>query len=575
MKQSNQTFHDIFQGRKTAYGVNDNGKHYLIKSDVTPELMDKHLLGAISIGRIPIREDNTCKLGAIDLDDHKKGGVKKDFNYKKLIEKIKLLKLPLTVFKSKSGGAHCYLFLDKFYPARDVRHILKKLRYALGYNDNVELFPKQDKVSSNDYGNFINLPYKGGNSRVLINSEGKELNFDEGMEYASKRIFKLEQMKPYKILADKEFTDSRNERLFRAKQFFKKINPDDYENKVLELNKLYDNPLDENEVNATVLKEGAKDYWENPEQEELPKAKPYNMADYRALGIKKPTFIIERLFKDKSINYEFGPKGTGKTEFALGLANALARGKPFLDGKYDCPKPYPVLYVDFEMDSYDILERDIPYLKYYGGDAGDYFHLLNWEQQIEQNIPDIQGEAGQNFILGALEKQKELVGKPPLLIIDNLRSASGYDENDSNDWRPIGKWFLKLKGLKYPSLILDHTGYDESHMRGTSSKSDWSYVNMGLKSRRVKGNPNMVIDIFFDKARGLIPSETDKFAVEYDFNGKWSLTKGKQEVRDGELCAQIIELRKAEPKITQLKISEILEVSTGTISKLCKKLKDI
>ena len=159
------------------------------------------------------------------------------------------------------------------------------------------------------------------------------------------------------------------------------------------------------------------------------------------------------------------------------------------------------------------------------------------------------------------------------MVIDNLRSASGYDENDSNDWRPIGKWLLKLKGMGFPCLILDHTGYDESHMRGTSSKSDWSYVNMGIKSRRVKGNPNMVIDIKFDKARGLKPSETEPFAAEYDFKGNWGLTKAKREARDEELCIKIIELRKADPKIIQTKIADILGVSSGKVSTLMKIIK--
>ena len=385
----------------------------------------------------------------------------------------------------------------------------------------------------------------------------------------------MEELKPYYLLYLKDFPDGRNNKLFSAGNFLRKNFPkDDWKEKIRQLNKTYSEPLEEREIENTVISSiDKKLYASDEEPEETAKRQPmhYSMAEYRKLGIKKPNFIIADLIKDKSINFLFGPKGNGKTELALGFTNALARGKPFL--QYDCPKPYPVYYCDFEMDGYDIMERDEQYLNYYGSDAGDWFHLLNWEQQIDQNIPDIQGEEGQDFILTGLQEQKQLVGLPPLLVIDNLRSASGYDENDSNDWRPIGKWLLRLKGMGFPCWVLDHTGYDESHMRGTSSKSDWSYVNMGIKSRRVKGNPNMVMDIKFDKARGLKPSETEPFAAEYDFKGNWSLTKAKQEVVDGELCAQIIELRKADPKIIQSKISEILGVSTGKTSKLMKKIK--
>lgn len=572
----NQTFINLNRGLTDAYVLWDGKNYTTIHANLTDNHYTKHLEGKHSLGIVPITRDGNCRWAIIDDDSHKADKTKpiQKYNYKNLLKKLKLLGIVATVFKSKNGGAHIKLNFDKPYPAKKVRRYLKKIAYQI-CESSYDLLPKQDELGKEETGTCINLPYHNGNTRVVIDDEGNELNLQKGMEYESNRVVKLEDLEPFNLLSTADYPDGRNNKLHRVANFFKKNFPENWQDNTREYNKSLSTPLDATRLENTVIASVEKKLYANDkEPEEVPRARIYNMVAYRALGIKKPIFIIERLFKDKSINYEFGPKGTGKTEFALGLANALARGKPFLDGKYDCPKPYPVLYVDFEMDSYDILERDIPYQKYYGGDAGDYFQLLNWEVQVEQNIPDIQGEAGQNFILGALEEQKELVGKPPLLVIDNLRSASGYDENDSNDWRPIGKWFLKLKGLKYPSLILDHTGYDESHMRGTSSKSDWSYVNMGLKSRRVKGNPNMVIDIFFDKARGLIPSETDKFAVEYDFNGKWSLTKGKQEVRDGELCAQIIELRKADPRITQLKLSEILEVSTGTISKLCKKLKD-
>jgi hypothetical protein len=579
MKQSNQTFHDIFQGRKTAYGVNDNGKHYLIKSDVTPELMDKHLLGAISIGRIPIRENSTCKFGCMDLDDHKKGGVKKDFNYKKLIDKIKLLKLPLTVFKSKSGGAHCYLFLDKFYPARDVRHILKKLRYALGYNENVELFPKQDKVSSNDYGNFINLPYKGGNSRVLINSEGKELNFDEGMEYAAKRVFKLEQMKPYKILADKEFTDSRNERLFRAKQFFKKINPDDYENKVLELNKLYDNPLEEKEVNATVLKEGAKDYWENPEQEEIPsELNAYDVMEYRQLPIPKPEWILQGLIKEKTINIISAQKGTGKTEKAIGLMWAISKGLPFLhynpvdnDG---ISYAYPCAWIDGEMDPYDSIDRTTPYIETFGPPPKNYFQIINFALQKYQNIPDIKDEPGQKLILQHLKKQELQTGKKPLVCFDNLRSLSNYKENDSDGFRPIGLFLRNLRGLGYTVLVIDHSGKDASAgVRGTSSKTDWANVVLLLKAEGPKGQKFMKMRVSFDKARGLKPEQTADYVCQYDFKGNWTLATSDKELEEKVFIDRIKNVLKDFPDMSQEKIGKIVGCSTGKVNKLIQKIR--
>ena len=398
------------------------------------------------------------------------------------------------------------------------------------------------------------------------------LKVEEALQYIPTRVRPIKKLYVFNLLEAPSKSEGRNDRTWSYAAFAKK-HYKDWQDRVLKYNPVFNEPpLSETELRSTVLKSNEKTNYFGDDNEEAPKARSYNMEAYRALGIKKPNFIIERLIKEKSINFEFGPKGNGKTELALGFGNALARGKPIL--QYDCPEPYPVYYADFEMDGHDILERDEAYRKYYGGHAGDYFHLLQWEQQVDQNIPDIQGEVGQDFILGGLEQQRNIVGKPPLLILDNLRSASGYDENDSNDWRPIGKWLLKLKGLGYPSLVLDHTGYDETHMRGTSSKSDWSYVNMGIKSRRVRNNPNMVMDIHFDKARGLRPDETNKFAAEYDFKGNWVMTQSKREADDAELAAGVLKLRKEKPDITQKDMAKILDVSTGTMSRICKKMKE-
>ena len=162
-------FSEIFAGNTDGYGLYNDGKHIFVKKPVTKELYNQHLTGKISLGIVPIRADGKCKFGALDLDDHKKGGIKKDFDYVALLKKIKFLKLPLVVCKSKSNGAHCYLFLTEWTSAADVRHILKKMAYALGYErGKVEIFPKQEKLKSGESGSFINLPYHAGNTRVAV-----------------------------------------------------------------------------------------------------------------------------------------------------------------------------------------------------------------------------------------------------------------------------------------------------------------------------------------------------------------------------------------------------------------------
>ena len=192
------------------------------------------------------------------------------------MKKIKFLNLPLTLFKSKTGGAHAYLFLDKFYKAGDVRHILKKMSYALGYErDSVEIFPKQEKLQADESGNFINLPYHNGNTRVALDFEGNELKAREGLMYAHQNATNESNWSKFKVL-DWGKTTGRNDRTMCATAFFKK-HYDDWEQKVKDYNQLFnDPPLGEapkdspNRLENTVLKSNERKDYFNAELEEAP-----------------------------------------------------------------------------------------------------------------------------------------------------------------------------------------------------------------------------------------------------------------------------------------------------------------
>ena len=277
-----KAFAKIFSGLQRGYGLWSVSDGYDFKHHApTLETYLAHLEGKISLGIVPITDKGNCRFGVIDFDDHKKDKTKPVIpwtkaQYKKLTDKIKLLKLPLTVFKSKTGGAHCYLFLDKYYKAADVIHILKKFAYALGCERDVEIFPKQeslfDKKGNRGDGNFINLPYKGGNTRVLIDFEGNELNTSEAMLYASKRVTNESNWSKFKLL-DHGKPQHRNDRTFAAAVFLKH-HFKDWENKVHTYNELFnDPPLGKhpkdtpNRLEATILKSvRKKDYSSKPNE---------------------------------------------------------------------------------------------------------------------------------------------------------------------------------------------------------------------------------------------------------------------------------------------------------------------
>ena len=579
-KESVIQFQKLFTGLQRGYGIlRADGTYQYVKGQPTLQHYIDHLEGKISLGIVPITDKGNCRFAALDLDDHHNKPAGYKFDYKKLLEKIKFLKLPLTVFESKGGGAHTYLFLDQYYTADNVRHILKKFEYALGYErDSVELFPKQNELKPTDNGNFINLPYKGGNSRVLIDFEGNQLNAEEAMLYASKRLTNGENLTKFKLL-DHGKKQHRNDRTFAYSSFAKK-HYDDWKQKVKDYDQLFnDPPLGEapkdnpNRLDNTVLKSNEKKDYFDAELEEAPPTElvGYDISEYRVrTDITRPKFLVEDLMIEGSTNFTFGEKGKGKTEKVLGLINALSRGEDFM--QFGITEAHPCAFFDFEMHPFDTIARNEPYLKKYGGDPKkDYLHIIHWNDQKNRNFPDIASKEGQELILKYLQKIEKLTGKKPFCVLDNLRSASGYKENDADSWRPIGLWLKHLThGLNYTLDVVDHSGKNvEMEMRGTSSKADWANVCLQVLPEKRQGGL-MRIKVKYAKARGLRPDQTDDFVCQYDFAGNWTLGASDKEQEDEALKE---ELKKLIPKnLTQKAMAKELGKSAGKVNALIKEI---
>ena len=113
-----ERFKKIFQGLNVAYGqtiktneISEKGKHktksFTVKKVPTDDLWQAHLDGSDpALGIIPIREDSTCTWGCIDWDTY-------PLDHKKISLDLKSKQFPLTVFRSKSGGAHLFLFTSE------------------------------------------------------------------------------------------------------------------------------------------------------------------------------------------------------------------------------------------------------------------------------------------------------------------------------------------------------------------------------------------------------------------------------------------------------------------------------
>jgi len=199
---------DIFKGLESAYGatkitneIRADGKNevrsFTIKQPVTKELWDNHLKGSEpALGIVPINEDNECKWGCIDIDTY-------PFDHKKLITKIRQKNFPLIMFRSKSGGAHVFLFTKEFIPASLMRQKLQMMASALGYAK-AEIFPKQStiKAERGDIGNFLNMPYHGGDRtvRYAIGDDGESLTIENFIKEYDQYVQEEDQLREFLVV---------------------------------------------------------------------------------------------------------------------------------------------------------------------------------------------------------------------------------------------------------------------------------------------------------------------------------------------------------------------------------------
>jgi len=157
-------FINIFEGLSSAYGqfrkdnnrlaVKVEGKSFIEKKPVTKELWQNHLNGTgPNLGVFPLTREGTCKWGAIDIDVN-------NFDYEDLLNRIRKKKLPLIMFRSKSGRAHVYMFMKDFTPAQEVQLVMKKFAAKLGLGDLLDrIYPMQISLGKNDFGSWLNMPY--------------------------------------------------------------------------------------------------------------------------------------------------------------------------------------------------------------------------------------------------------------------------------------------------------------------------------------------------------------------------------------------------------------------------------
>ena len=186
-------FINIFEGLERAYGqfkkndkklsVKVEGRPWVEHKPLTKQLWENHLNGVGNrLGVFPLKDDGTCKWGAIDIDVN-------NYDYEDLLKNIRKFKLPLIMFRSKSGRAHVYMFMKEFTNAEEVQTVMKKFAGQLGLANILDrVYPMQTSLEDKKDGSWLNMPY---------------FNHEEGSTYAYTDEFEDATIEQFFELYDK------------------------------------------------------------------------------------------------------------------------------------------------------------------------------------------------------------------------------------------------------------------------------------------------------------------------------------------------------------------------------------
>ena len=285
-----QRFLLLFMGKENTYvrnmlpktkpekGVKVKTSITNVRGKVDADLMLSHLNGEFGVGICPVMTDGKCRAGVIDIDYYK-GKIRK------VLDIIRDYQLPLVPFRSKSGGLHCYLFLSRGVSAKTVRDTLNLIIKVFSLDkmygeEKVEVFPKQDKVTEEGFGNAVTLPYFNAEDpyTYLLDLDGNEVPFEEALNQIQKRLTTIEAVKealenlPYndappclqRILLSRlvggEDTGRNNFLFSFALYASKKYGLEGFASYVRELNNSFECPIEGSAVESTIASIKSKEY---------------------------------------------------------------------------------------------------------------------------------------------------------------------------------------------------------------------------------------------------------------------------------------------------------------------------
>jgi AAA domain len=235
--------------------------------------------------------------------------------------------------------------------------------------------------------------------------------------------------------------------------------------------------------------------------------------------VEPPVFLMGALVSTTSRVELVAPTGLGKTNFALALAAAIAAGRDFLHWK-GTGKPARVLYIDGEMPE-RLMQTRIKDAVSRLDAMPETLFILSREDFPE--MPPLNTEQGQQYINDVIE----IIGGVDVAFFDNIQALCVGTMKEEDSWQPVLPWIRDLTRRKIGQIWIHHTGLNETHGYGTSTR-EWQLDTVILLERVQRANADIGFKLSFGKARERTPYNRTDFepAVITLVDDTWTSERG-------------------------------------------------
>ena len=134
-------FYSLFATDNKGYGryyPNLESKNKYISYESYPGIVnyEDHLNGDYILQINPLNDDRTCNYCMIDIDFHI------DYEIQKIIDHLLEWHAPVTIFQSKSGGFHIFIFISTLVKISILRAYVNEIVFALELNKMYAMYSK-------------------------------------------------------------------------------------------------------------------------------------------------------------------------------------------------------------------------------------------------------------------------------------------------------------------------------------------------------------------------------------------------------------------------------------------------